>query len=178
MAGTQYAYSFDKFLFMPSIPTAGLEYNYDHLKDEMIGYNRYTNQKVHIESLFLQNEWKNKMWSFLVGARMDKHNMIDNVIFSPRANVRFNPTEDINIRASYSSGFRAPQAFDEDMHISAVGGEIAMIQRAKDLKEEKSQSLQQSVDFYHRFKNGIQTNFLIEGFYTSLSDVFCVGGHR
>lgn len=172
MAGTQYSYSFDQFLFMPSDLTAGLEYNYDHLKDEMIGYNRYTNQKVHIESLFLQNEWKNKRWSFLIGARMDKHNMIDNVVFSPRANVRFNPTEDINIRASYSSGFRAPQAFDEDMHISAVGGEIAMIRRAKDLKEEKSQSLSTSVDFYHRFKNGIQVNFLVEGFYTSLNDVF------
>lgn len=172
MAGTQYSYSFDQFLFMPSDLTAGLEYNYDHLKDEMIGYNRYTNQKVHIESLFLQNEWKNKQWSFLIGARMDKHNMIDNVVFSPRANVRFNPTEDINIRASYSSGFRAPQAFDEDMHISAVGGEIAMIRRAKDLKEEKSQSLSTSVDFYHRFKNGIQVNFLVEGFYTSLNDVF------
>lgn len=172
MTGTQYSYSFDQFLFMPSDLTAGLEYNYDHLKDEMIGYNRYTNQKVHIESLFLQNEWKNKRWSFLVGARMDKHNMIDNVVFSPRANVRFNPTEDINIRASYSSGFRAPQAFDEDMHISAVGGEIAMIRRAKDLKEEKSQSLSTSVDFYHRFKNGIQVNFLVEGFYTSLNDVF------
>lgn len=172
MTGTQYSYSFDQFLFMPSDLTAGLEYNYDHLKDEMIGYNRYTNQKVHIESLFLQNEWKNKRWSFLVGARMDKHNMIDNVVLSPRANVRFNPTEDINIRASYSSGFRAPQAFDEDMHISAVGGEIAMIRRAKDLKEEKSQSLSTSVDFYHRFKNGIQVNFLVEGFYTSLNDVF------
>lgn len=172
MTGTQYSYSFDQFLFMPSDLTAGLEYNYDYLKDEMIGYNRYTNQKVHIESLFLQNEWKNKRWSFLVGARMDKHNMIDNVVFSPRANVRFNPTEDINIRASYSSGFRAPQAFDEDMHISAVGGEIAMIRRAKDLKEEKSQSLSTSVDFYHRFKNGIQVNFLVEGFYTSLNDVF------
>ena len=47
-----------------------------------------------------------------------------------------------------------------------------MIQRAKDLSEEKSQSLSASVDFYHRFKNGIQLNFLVEGFYTSLSDVF------
>ena len=138
----------------------------------MIGYNRFTNQKVHIESAFLQNEWKNKRWSFLIGGRLDKHNMMDHVIFSPRANIRFNPTEDINIRASYSSGFRAPQAFDEDMHISAVGGEVAMIQRAKDLSEEKSQSLSASVDFYHRFKNGIQLNFLVEGFYTSLSDVF------
>ena len=172
MAGTQYSYSFDRLLFMPSDLTAGLEYNYDHLKDEMVGYNRYTNQRVYIESLFLQNEWKNKMWSFLIGGRMDKHNMIDKVIFSPRANVRFNPTEDINIRASYSSGFRAPQAFDEDMHISAVGGEVAMIQRSKDLKEEKSQSLSTSVDFYHRFRNGMQANFLVEGFYTDLSDVF------
>ena len=47
-----------------------------------------------------------------------------------------------------------------------------MIQRAKDLSEEKSRSLSASVDFYHRFKNGIQLNFLVEGFYTSLSDVF------
>lgn len=172
LTGAQYSYSFDKFLFMPSDLTAGLEYNYDHLKDEMIGYNRFTDQKVHIESLFLQNEWKNKRWSFLIGARMDKHNMIDNVVVSPRANIRFNPTENINIRASYSSGFRAPQAFDEDMHISAVGGEVAMIQRAEDLKEEKSQSLSTSVDFYHRFKNGMQVNFLVEGFYTSLNDVF------
>lgn len=43
--------------------------------------------------------------------------MVDNVIFSPRANLRFNPTQNINLRLSYSSGFRAPQAFDEDMHI-------------------------------------------------------------
>lgn len=172
MAGTQYAYSFDKFLFMPSDLTAGLEYSFDHLKDEMIGYNRFTNQKVHIESAFLQNEWKNAKWSFLIGGRLDKHNMIDHVVFSPRANVRYNPTENINIRASYSSGFRAPQAFDEDMHISAVGGEVALIQRSEDLSEEKSQSLSASVDFYHRFRNGIQANFLVEGFYTNLSDVF------
>lgn len=172
MAGAQYNYSFDKFLFMPSDLTAGLEYNFDHLKDEMLGYNRYTNQRVHVESAFLQNEWKNKMWSFLIGGRLDKHNMIDNVVFSPRANVRFNPTEDINIRASYSSGFRAPQAFDEDMHISAVGGEVALIRRAENLREEKSQSISTSVDFYHRFKTGIQVNFLVEGFYTNLSDVF------
>lgn len=172
MAGAQYNYSFDKFLFMPSDLTAGLEYNFDHLKDEMLGYNRYTNQRIHVESVFLQNEWKNKMWSFLIGGRLDKHNMIDNVVFSPRANVRFNPTEDINIRASYSSGFRAPQAFDEDMHISAVGGEVALIRRAENLREEKSQSISTSVDFYHRFKTGIQVNFLVEGFYTNLSDVF------
>lgn len=172
ITGTQYNYSFDRLLFMPSELTAGLEYNYDHLKDETVGYNRLIDQTIHIESAFLQNEWKNKKWSFLIGGRLDKHNLIDHVIFSPRANIRFNPTEDINIRASYSSGFRAPQAFDEDLHIAAVGGEAALIQLADNLSEEKSNSLSASVDFYHRFHNGIQMNLLVEGFYTNLSDVF------
>lgn len=171
MAGSQYIYSFDELLFMPADFTAGLEYSYDRLKDEMLGYNRLTDQTVHVESFFFQNEWKNARWSFLIGGRLDKHNMISNAVFSPRANIRYNPTPDINIRASYSSGFRAPQAFDEDLHISAVGGEVALIERSPDLKEEKSQSISTSVDFYQRF-GGIQLNFLVEGFYTNLSDVF------
>ena len=72
---------------------------------------------------------------------------------------------------SYSSGFRAPQAFDEDLHIENVGGTVSMIERAKNLKEEKSQSFSASADMYHRF-GAFQVNFLVEGFYTRLSDVF------
>ena len=73
--------------------------------------------------------------------------------------------------SSYSSGFRAPQAFDEDLHIENVGGTVSMIERAKNLKEEKSQSFSASADMYHRF-GAFQVNFLVEGFYTRLSDVF------
>lgn len=94
---------------------------------------------------------ENEKWSILLGGRLDKHNLIDHVIFSPRANLRFNPSEDINLRLSYSSGFRAPQAFDEDLHIENVGGTVSMIERAKNLKEEKSQSFSASADMYHRF---------------------------
>ena len=46
-----------------------------------------------------------------------------------------------------------------------------MIERAKNLKEEKSQSFSASADMYHRF-GAFQVNFLVEGFYTRLSDVF------
>ena len=77
--------------------------------------------------------------------------MVDHVIFSPRANLRYNPTENMNLRASYSFGFRAPQAFDEDLHIENVGGTVSMIELAKDLTEEKSQSLSISGDLYHRW---------------------------
>ena len=62
---------------------------------------------------------------------------MDNVIFSPVPTCVLILPSNINLRLSYSSGFRAPQAFDEDMHIENVGGTVAMIERAKDLKEEK-----------------------------------------
>lgn len=37
---------------MPSDLTGGVEYNQDNLKDDMWGYNRYTNQKVRIAGAF------------------------------------------------------------------------------------------------------------------------------
>lgn len=171
MVGSQYVYHFDKLLLLPSDFTTGLEFNQDCLEDNMWGYNRQVSQTVKIGSAFLQNEWKNDRWGFLIGGRFDKHNLIDHLIFSPRANLRFNPTQDVNIRLSYSSGFRAPQAFDEDLHIENVGGNVAMIKLADNLKEERSQSLSASADMYHRF-GAFQVNFLVEGFFTSLSNVF------
>ena len=173
MAGSQYVYSFGKCIFMPSDFTAGVEFNQDKLEDNMWGYNRTVDQKVNIGSAFVQNEWKNDRWGFLLGGRFDKHNLIDHLIFSPRANLRFNPNKDINLRLSYSSGFRAPQAFDEDLHVENVGGKVAMIELADNLKEERSQSLSASADVYRRF-GAFQINFLIEGFYTKLSDVFAL----
>lgn len=173
VAGGQYVYSFDRCLFMPADLTGGIEYNQDKLDDQMWGYNRYTKQETRIASAFVQNEWKNHYWSFLLGGRLDKHNLIDHVIFSPRANVRFNPTDNLNFRASYSFGFRAPQAFDEDLHIENVGGTVSMIELADDLREEKSQSISLSADMYHRWGNW-QGNLLVEGFYTRLDDVFAL----
>ena len=123
--------------------------------------------------LSFRTNGKNDHWGFLIGGRLDKHNLIDHVIFSPRANLRYNPTENINLRFSYSSGFRAPQAFDEDLHVENVGGNVAMVELADNLKEERSQSLSVSADIYHRF-GAFQVNFLVEGFYTKLSDVFAL----
>jgi outer membrane receptor for ferrienterochelin and colicins len=158
---------------MPANLTAGLEYNSDHMNDNMWGYGRVTNQSIRIGSAYLQNEWRNPVWSFLVGGRLDKHSLIDGIIFSPRANVRYNPVENVNLRASYSYGFRAPQAFDEDLHIDNVGGIVSMIRLADDLRVEKSQSLSLSADIYESWGDW-QANILLEGFFTDLSDVFAL----
>lgn len=173
VAGTQYVHSFDKLLFMPSDLILGAEYSYDGIKDVILGYDRNFKQDVRIGSFFFQNEWKNKQWSFLLGGRLDKHNLVDHVIFSPRANLRFNPTENVNLRITYAGGFRAPQAFDEDLHVGVVGGERLVTVLAENLKEERSNSFSVSADLYHKFGN-VQTNLLIEGFYTDLNNVFAL----
>ena len=173
VGGAQYIYRMAECLFMPSDLTVGLEYNEDYLQDNMWGYDRVTDQTVRIVSAYAQNEWKNSRWGLLIGGRLDKHNLIKKVIFSPRANLRFNPTENINLRASYSYGFRAPQAFDEDLHIDNVGGTVSMIRLADDLQVEKSQSISVSADIYHSWGDW-QGNVLVEGFFTDLDDVFAL----
>ena len=169
--GIQYTYSMDKLLFMPSELTIGTEYSIDNLHDEILGYNRTIDQNINIESAYLQNEWKNKKFSILLGGRFDKHNLIKDPILSPRLNLRFNPGEVISFRTSYSGGFRAPQVYDEDLHGNALGGEISFIQNNPDLKPEKSYSYSGSVCFDKVFGN-IQTELLMEGFYTNLNNVF------
>ena len=173
VGGAQYVYKFKDCIFMPADLTAGLEYNEDYLRDNMWGYGRQTDQTVRIASAYAQNEWKNEKLGILIGGRLDKHNLMDGLIFSPRANIRYNPTENINFRASYSYGFRAPQAFDEDLHIDNVGGTVSMIRLAEDLSVEKSQSVSISADLYRNWGEW-QGNFLVEGFFTDLDDVFAL----
>ena len=173
VGGGQYSYKFNKLWFMPAELTAGAEYCYDYINDYSIGYDIRTMQAINIYSVFLQNEWKNEKWGFLVGCRMDKHSMVNNAIFSPRVNFRYNPTKNINLRAVYSSGFRAPQAFDEDLHILIVGSERTRIRLADDLREERSHSFSLSADMYHNFGR-VQTNLTVDAFYTILNDVFAL----
>ena len=173
VVGAQYNYHFDNCWFMPADLTGGVEYNQDKLEDTQAGYNRYTKQTVKVVSGFLQNEWKTDQWGFLIGGRLDKQNLLDHPVFSPRVNVRYNPTENINLRATYSYGFRAPQISDDDLHIEIIDGKASVIRLAEGLKQESSQSVSLSGDLYHRWGDW-QGNLLVEGFFTDIKDVFAL----
>ena len=178
VVGAQYLYRI-KFFEL----TTGVEYNYDYLWDNPVGYvsqgftSMRTEQHIHNASVFAQGEFKFNKWGFLAGGRLDNWYSASAKKFlcipSPRVTLRYNPTEDINLRATYGSGFRAPQAFDEDLHILVVGGERTRIRLADDLKEERSHTFTLSGDMYHTFGR-VQTNLLVEGFYTILNDVFAL----
>ncbi|MBQ3991368.1 MAG: TonB-dependent receptor [Bacteroidales bacterium] len=178
VSGFQYVFYMDKFLFMPATLTSGIEYNYNSLYDESLGYNRIIEQKINIYSAFIQNEWHKEKLSFLIGGRIDKHNMVKNPIISPRGNIRYSPLKWMSLRAGYAMGFRAPQAFNEDLHIAAVGGEVSLISIDPALKPEKSHSANASIDFNTKWSSSA-IDFLVEGFYTVLNDVFILeeNGH-
>lgn len=186
VGGMQYSYDFDKFLFMPAQLLAGVEYTKDTLYDIMpirswatekdgkgndVQLYPALDQKINNWSQFTQIEWKNEKVSLLLGARIDKHSEVKDLIISPRATFRYNPTQDINLRATYAKGFRAPQVFDEDLHVAVVGGEAKKVFNDPNLKPEISHALSISADVYKRFGE-LQTNFLVEGFHTRLQDVF------
>ena len=171
VAGAMFVSNMDHLLFSPATLTAGAEYQNNALHDVMTGYHRDMKQKVRIAGGFLQSEWKMNLLTLLAGARVDKHNLIDKVIFSPRVNLLYKPVEDFQARLTYSTGFRAPQAYDEDLHVTAVGGEGVKIVLADGLREERSNSYSGSVDWTAHLGHW-QANLLLEGFYTDLNHVF------
>ncbi len=171
VAGMQYIYSMDRLLFLPADFTAGVEYSYNTLEDIYIGFGRDFIQDTDTKGVFMQNEWKSEKLNLLVGFRTDKHNLMKEPVFSPRMNVRYSPNENIGLRLSYSSGYRAPQSYNEDLHVDAVNNQMVIITLSPELKPEYSHSLSASVDLYHNFGK-LQTNVLFEGFHTDLDDVF------
>ena len=171
VVGGMYVGNMDRCLFAPATFTGGVEYQSNSLHDVMTGYHRDMQQDVRIAGGFVQNEWRLNRWTMLVGARLDKHNLIDHPIFSPRVNFLYKPSDNLQARLTYSTGFRAPQAYDEDLQVTAVGGEGVQIRLADGLREERSNSFSGSVDWSFPMGHW-QSNILLEGFYTDLHHVF------
>ena len=169
VGGAQYTLNYKAGL--PAELTAGAEYNFNHLNDYYFATQRKLDQKTSTYGIFAQNEWKSEKVNILIGFRLDKHNMIEKPIFAPRANIRYSPIENLGLRLSYSSGYRAPQAYNEDLHFDALNHSVSIIKLADDLRPEFSHSLSASADYYHNFGR-LQANILVEGFFTRLNDVF------
>lgn len=171
VGGTQLTHRSDKLLFAPANLVGGAELQLNNMHDLMPGYERDLLQKITIAGLYGQSEWKLRNSSLLLGLRADKHNLIDKPIFSPRATFLYNLTPKMQWRSSFSTGFRAPQAFDEDLHIIAVNGGVMLIQLDPELRPEYSKSISSSLDNYFELF-GKPSNLMLEGFYTRLDDVF------
>ena len=174
LAGAMANHKIDKFLFSQADITYGIEYSQNSLDDRVEDYNMITQQTSNVIGGYVQSEWKSKKLNFLLGARADKHNLLDAPVIAPRVNLLYKPIENLQLRTSYSSGYRAPQVYDEDLHITQVGGESVRTQLAENLRPEYSHSASLSADYYLQLGEDFQLNLLLEGFYTKLDDVFAI----
>lgn len=181
-SGLQYTYDISKKFTL----SAGAEYQFNEVNDKMQGYNRSIDQKVNTLGSYLQLEVKPvEALTLLIGGRYD-HVDIDgkytfdtekfNIdkpldVFVPRFSAMYDVSEVIKLRASYAQGYRAPQAFDEDLHIETVGGSAVFVQLSPNLKTEKSDNITASFN-YTKSVGDFQTNIVVEGFYTKINDPF------
>ena len=171
-AGTQVNHRFNDFLGGINVMTAGVEYVYDKVNDTIQAYEYSLDQTTGIFGLFMQSDWEiRKGITFLAGLRADKHNLVDRVIFSPRLSLLYKLKTFTQFRLTWGTGFRAPQAFDADMHIAFAGGGVSRITLSPDLVEERSNSLSGSVN-YDKATEKFIAGFTLEGFYTKLNDAF------
>ena len=150
----------------------GAQYKRDEIRDEATGYNRIIEEVYHESGLFLQDDFQlGRLFSILTGLRLNRHTALDRMIFTPRLSVLVNLSRDLGFRTSFSTGFRAPQVFDEDLHITQVGGEGMMVVNSADLREEKSYSLNSGFDFGKQLDSNL-IQFSVEAFFNKLTNTF------
>jgi len=124
--------------------------------------------------IFLQDDWSlNDQVNVVLGIRADKNSELDDPIFSPRLAIRYQLNEELILRATAGTGFRAPDPFDEDLHIEVISGARATTRQADDLEEEKSYSGLISAIYSPSAFNGNLT-LEVNGFYTALRDTFTI----
>ncbi|UII75392.1 TonB-dependent receptor [Flagellimonas sp. HMM57] len=180
--GLQYTKTFKN----DDVLTVGGEFNHNETEDIIEGYDRLIDQSVNALGGYFQYEWKpTEKLRALIGTRLDNVTVdgdfsiggidrgvdINQTAISPRVTLSYQFTEALKLRGGYARGFRAPQAFNEDLHISSVGGEPQFVILSNDLNTEYSNAFTGSLN-YSKSVGLLQMDFLVEGFYTILEDPF------
>jgi outer membrane receptor for ferrienterochelin and colicins len=172
VGGFQYTGELGHFAGGSHTLVAGFEYNRNNMQDNAPSYDRFIDQTAEQFGVYLQDVWEiADKFNILLGARIDEHNLVGRPIVSPRANVMYKITPDVQFRVGYARGFRAPQVFDEDLHITQVGGEGTVIRNAGNLTPEYSNAYSASLD-YNKYMGDWSLGITLDGFYTQLTDVF------
>ena len=168
---------------------AGIENNHNNLEDKKLGANGdestiIVNQFVNTLGSFMQYDLKYEKSKLSFGLRYDNYLVRDKEdnpeykladvrgsVLAPRATYLLNILPTVQYRLSYAKGYRAPQIFDEDLHIESSGSRQILHTNSPDLKQETSHSISSSFNFINNITS-VMTELLVEGFYTRLIDPF------
>lgn len=154
--------------------TAGTEVMVDDLYDgSSLTGESSIDERYYNSGTFLQADYDTKYFNIVGGIRADKHSEMDEFQFSPRLSSIAKFTDMFRLRLSWSTGFKAPQVFDEDFHIeqSTLGGATKnrRIRNSSDLKAEESNSFLYDLSG-ELSKYKLTLDYSIGGFYTIIND--------
>ncbi|UTW63387.1 TonB-dependent receptor [bacterium SCSIO 12741] len=119
----------------------------------------------------MQYDWNvNGLLKIKAGGRLDAFQP-NQYNASPMISARYTLSPGLELRGSYSRGFRIPQLFSEEVHTELVSGEIRVIRLADNLDAEQSDSYTLSLDYDKEWSGG-QIELVAEGFYTRIHNPF------
>jgi outer membrane receptor for ferrienterochelin and colicins len=151
----------------------GVQYTSDQVTDENTSIDRDIDEHYKNFGMFAQYDMDYELIEFIAGVRVDKHSELDDYVFSPRASAILKFNKNIRWRSSVSTGFIAPQVFDEDYHIEVgLDGSSSsqhVIKNADDLEEEKSVSYSSDIGFNYAV-GAVDFDINLGGFYTRITD--------
>jgi len=170
----------DKKLAYPDMDEATINPDDSTLNVPTVGNRTIADQTTNTVGAFTQYEIEWNKWNISAGARLDRYTINDkskedsdisgNVI-SPRLTLKYDVKESLQARLSYSQGYRAPQIYDEDLHVETSGARKVIHRNDPDLEEEKSHSYMASLDYNGKVGENF-VGLLLEGFYTKLENAF------
>lgn len=147
----------------------------DQLEDRTTRNPEYwVDESIEEIGVYLQDNVQWRSLDLVAGARIDQHSELDDPVLSPRLAMRLDVVADLQLRASVSTGFRAPQTFDEDLHIETLGADQRVIRNARGLVAEKSLSFSAGAEWTRTL--GYSRSMLLSAnlFRTQLGDPFAI----
>ncbi len=152
----------------------GAQMSTERLLDEQPAYGRRMDLQYSNAAVYVQDDWAFvPRWQLLYGIRADRHTALGTPVLSPRIALMHSPIPALDIRVSAARGFRAPQVFDEDLHLSSAAGNVRLIELDPALREERSANVMVGFEWKPEVGPG-QALVEINGFHTGLRDLFSV----
>lgn len=150
----------------------GYDHQTENTRDEIPAYSYLIDQVVHLNGWFVQSDWQlTSALKLLSGIRLNQHNLMDKLVCTPRVSLLYRPSTKLQWRIGFAKGFKAPQAFETDLHIAFAGGGVALVQIDPELQHESSSSWSTSIDFDQPAKHSIW-GLTLAAFHTRLTHPF------
>lgn len=133
----------------------GFEWQQEYVNDAIPAYNYLIDQQIQTLSFLGQTEILWKKWTLHQGLRIISQMQHSEIPILPRTALKLALNGQWAIRFSYAQGWKAPQAFETDLHIAFSGGGISTIQLDSALRSERSHAFNFSTTWNRRWKNNL-----------------------